>query len=332
MTAGPAVERFQGALLGQALADAIGRLVEGHTPETCQAFVADLRSHTGPIGFGQYTDDTQLARELASSLVDCGGLDPADYGRRVAALFMEERVVGRGRATAMAAERLARGVPWTQSGTPAPQAGNGSAMRAAPIGLFYYADPEALRAAAVDQGRITHQDSRCAAGSVAVAAAVAGALQRGELEPRAFTDAIAHVVGDLDPLLPGFLHELPRLIALPASEALPVIAPMGKSPGGDEWPGISPFVVGTVVWSLYAFLRHPDDYREAVFTAIEGGGDADTTAAITGAIAGARVGLAGLPAWVEAVEDRGTWRAADLKQLAARLHAAARRRAEKDRR
>jgi len=88
--------------------------------------------------FGQYTDDTQLARELLRSLVERRRFDPADYAARIARLFTEGHVVGQGRATEAAADRLAAGVPWDEAGTPSPAAGNGSAMRAAPIGLMLF--------------------------------------------------------------------------------------------------------------------------------------------------------------------------------------------------
>jgi ADP-ribosylglycohydrolase len=78
-------------------------------------------------------------------------------------------------------------------------------------------------------------------------------------------------------------------------------------------------VTTTVAWSLYAFLRSPDDYLQAVCTAISAGGDTDTTAAMTGAVAGARVGSSGLPSGLLArLEDRSTWRAAELEELARR--------------
>src|SRR5437879_13692595 len=88
-------------------------------------------------------------------------------------LFAESRIVGRGLATETAARRLIRGVPWDEAGVPAPSAGNGSAMRAGPVGLLYGDDlPEMIRVAH-DQGRITHKDNRCSAGAIAIAGAVA---------------------------------------------------------------------------------------------------------------------------------------------------------------
>ena len=74
-----------------------------------------------------------------------------------------------------------------------------------------------------------------------------------------------------------------------------------------------------VLWSLYAFLRSPDHYLDAVSTAIAGGGDTDTTGAMTGAIVGARLGQGAIPAALLArLEDRGGWRASDLETLARR--------------
>jgi hypothetical protein len=65
------------------------------------------------------------------------GLDPSNYAGRLATLFTEDLVVWGGSVVEQAARRIAAGVPWEQAGTPAPLASNGSAMRAAPIGLFF---------------------------------------------------------------------------------------------------------------------------------------------------------------------------------------------------
>ncbi|MBA3496319.1 MAG: ADP-ribosylglycohydrolase family protein, partial [Gemmatimonadales bacterium] len=85
----------------------------------------------------------------------------------------------------------------------------------------------------------------------------------------------------------------------------------------EQWRGISAHVVPSVAWSLYAFLRSPDDYWTAVCTAIAVGGDTDTMAAMAGAMAGARLGPAGLPQnLLMSLTDRGTWGAAELTVLA----------------
>jgi ADP-ribosylglycohydrolase len=61
----------------------------------------------------------------------------------------------------------------------------------------------------------------------------------------------------------------------------------------------------------------------AVQTAIEVGGDVDSTAAMTGALSGARLGLAALPAWqARLVNDNGTWGHDELVELSHRAHEA----------
>ena len=85
----------------------------------------------------------------------------------------------------------------------------------------------------------------------------------------------------------------------------------------DRWQGISAFVTPSVLWSLYAFLRSPDDYWETICVAIGVGGDTDTMAAMAGAISGARLGVASLPPdLLGQLTDQGDWGADELTELA----------------
>jgi ADP-ribosylglycohydrolase len=106
----------------------------------------------GSFPLGQYSDDTQLAREPMQSYAARGTFDPKDCASRIAATFSEGRIVGRGRATEQAAERLDRGVPWAETGTPAPSAGDGTAMRAGPVGLHVYDALDDVAQVAREQG------------------------------------------------------------------------------------------------------------------------------------------------------------------------------------
>ena len=131
----PSKESFSGCLLGQCLGDSLGFPVEGSPPDSCRLYVekvlGGLKDETfgpekidiSPYRFGQYTDDSQLARELMISYATCGEFDPKDYARRICEIYAERRVVGSGIATLQAALRLKSGVPWTESGEPPPLAG-----------------------------------------------------------------------------------------------------------------------------------------------------------------------------------------------------------------
>src|SRR5918995_2107445 len=325
-----AVERrYSGSLIGQCLGDALGFIVEGEPPETCRKYV-EKTLKAGRIGeygrtpfpFGQYSDDSQLARELLQSYAECGGFDPREYARRIAMIFVENRIVGRGRATEQAAWRLAAGVLWEEAGTPSPSAGNGSAMRAGPIGLLFSDDPREMIRAAHDQGRITHRDPRCSAGAVAIAGAVALTLRGEHIDASRFLTRLTGWAGQMDESVAYGIERLAQWVDLPAKEAAPLISSVGRSSDYvDGWQGISPFVTSSVLWSLYSFLRSPEDYWETVCTAIAVGGDVDTTAAMAGAISGAYLGLQVIPRRLaRCLTDQGTWGFAELVELAYECH------------
>jgi ADP-ribosylglycohydrolase len=323
----PSQEQFRGCIVGQALGDALGFVVEGQPTEVCQEYVDDVLGRDkelgrGRIPFGQYSDDTQLARELVRSYVARGRFDPEDYARRISAIFCEGRIVGRGRSTEEAAERLARGVPWYGAGTPPPSAGNGSAMRAGPIGLIFHDDPEDLVRAATEQGIITHADPRCSAGAIAVAGAVALALRPRPVEPAPFLAHLAELTEGVELRFASGLTRLARWLSLPPEEAATRISREGLEQDPPRgWRGISPFVVGSVLWSLYSFLRSPEDYLKTLRTAIAVGGDVDTTAAMAGAMSGAHLGFGAVPRGLaRRLTDRGTWGLAELVALADQCH------------
>ena len=69
--------------------------------------------------------------------------------------------------------------------------------------------------------------------------------------------------------------------------------------------GTSGYVAEAVAAACYCFVTHPDDFTAAVLTAVNAGGDADTVAAMTGALAGAYLGAAAIPGdLVDGLEGR----------------------------
>ena len=325
MTEVPTRAQYQGCLVGQALGDALGFVVEGQPHTFCRRYVEERLGGgrigglgRGPFPLGQYSDDTQLARELLQSYAEWGRFGPEDYARRIATIFSEGRIVGRGKATEEAAKRLARGVPWNEAGTPPPSAGNGSAMRAGPIGLLFYDDLDGLVRAAHEQGFITHRDPRCSAGAIAIAGAVALALSESSIERLDFLGRLSELTARMKAPFADDLMRLSGWLTLPPEQAVSRISRVGLERKLDEgWDEITPFVVPSVLWSLYSFLRSPDDYWQTIRTAIVVGGDVDTTAAMAGAISGAHLGLTAIPRKLAGrLTDQGSWGFSDLTDLA----------------
>ncbi len=321
----PKKEQFSGCLIGQCLGDALGFPVEGYPHPVCQPYIEDIVRYggwrkiaQGTQPFGQYTDDSQLARELLISYSERNGFDPEHFAVRIADIFSQGKIVGGGRATWEASLRLSQGIPWDEAGTPAPSAGNGSAMRAGPVGLLFFDDVKALIQTACDQGRITHKDPRCCAGAVAIAGAVFLALQHKPVIPNDFLSRISEMVSPIDAGFSSALISLIGWVDLDPADTIHEIVQAGYAPGyTQDWQGVSPFVTGSVLWSIYAFLHTPEDYMETIYTAIEVGGDVDTTGAMAGAISGAYLGIDEIPHELSVlVHDKDSWGYSELTILA----------------
>jgi ADP-ribosylglycohydrolase len=317
-------DQLAGCLIGLCLGDALGAVVEAAPPADARRYVDEyLRAGRagergrGSLPFGQYTDDGQLARELLVSYVEARGFSPRAYADRIAALVAENRLMGGGPGTTGAARQLLQGVAWRDAGAPAPYAGNGSAMRAAPLGVLFSQNPDALTRAAIDQSRITHQDARCAAGALAIAGAASLAGCGTTIDRVAFLERLRQWTEPIATSVSSAIHALAEWGDLEPEEASRRIAGLGLQSGGADGQGIDSFVTTSVCWSLYAFLRTPDDYWETVCTAIAVGGDTDTMAAMAGGISGARLGLAALPgSLARRLNDSGDWGYESLVGLA----------------
>jgi ADP-ribosylglycohydrolase len=329
-------DQFVGCLIGQCLGDAAGFPVEGATQHVCKKYVEEILKTdiAGTVGrarqgmnwpFGQYTDDSQLARELFRSFKECGTrFKPKDYAQKIANIFHEKKIVGYGRTTKEAAIKIKQGTSWKRSGK-SNASSNGSAMRAAPIGLFFYDQPKKMVCAAIKQSLITHRDPRCFAGSVAIASATALCYQESlfdRTEPEEFAIKIAKLVKPIHEPMAEAIEQLPKWITLPKLDVFDKIVAL-REPNvynkelPDGWQGITPDVTESVLWSLFSFLRTPDDYWESICTAIEVGGDVDTTAAMTGAISGTLNGVGSIRVdLVEKLIDRFEWDAQALIDLA----------------
>jgi ADP-ribosylglycohydrolase/pimeloyl-ACP methyl ester carboxylesterase len=322
-----------GSIVVQGLGDAIGFLVEGQPPRVCGPFAArTFGSHEMPQGkragfeFGQYSDDTQLARELALSLRSTVAWDPADFAERLAEMFRSETIVGRGRATMNAANRLIRGLPWNEAGEPPPTAGNGAAMRAAPVGFLLRNQSERLKISD-DHSATTHLDHRARAAAWLVSEVVFDSMH-GHASPTQATwyQSLSQRVSTLDPILGKGIENILPWHQIPEDEADEIIGKFGMgddsialTASAQRWQGISPFATTSVLYALFAFSKHPDNPARVLKQAIAVGGDVDTVAAIAGAMVGAYVGFSKLEprliAWAQKLNDHGKDTLLDLLRL-----------------
>jgi ADP-ribosyl-[dinitrogen reductase] hydrolase len=291
-----------GSLLGLAVGDALGLPRENMSARRAERVFPHLDRHQFFFGRGMFSDDTEHACFVGQALLTSGGdLDRfrRDLARRLRwwALGLP---AGTGRATIKACAKLWLG--WSPERSGVWSAGNGPAMRAPLLGVCLGADRERLRAFVRASTRITHTDPKAECGALAVAWAAHRFARTRAGEPVGAVE----LVGEIRALI-GAEPAAPKLL-----DSLAQIAPnleAGRTP--DEFcavlglkRGATGYIYHTVPVALSAALRYPNDFRAAVQAAIRCGGDADTTAAVTGGVLGARVGTAGIPeAWVRGVID-----------------------------
>lgn len=273
--------RATGALLGLAIGDALGAVVESQPPGSFEP-VTDLTGG-GPFNLkaGQWTDDTSMALCLAESLIETGRCDLGDQLRRYLRWYEEGylsstgRCFGIGNGTWQALERFKQ-TRCSNCGAPN-SAGNGCLMRLAPVPIVYHSDVEQAIYWSGESSRTTHNSleafeaSRYFGGLLAKAINGASKAEILETPYGAEHPKIQEIVGG------SFQHKQP-----------PQIRAFG-------------YVVPSLEAALWAFY-HTQSYPECVLKAVNLGEDADTVGAIAGQLAGSFYGVADIPqAWIDQV-------------------------------
>jgi ADP-ribosylglycohydrolase len=295
-------DAIRGCLLGLAVGDALGLPCENLSPRRAARLFPHLDRYQFFFRRGLFSDDTEHACLTAQALLESGG-DAAPFGRALARRlrwWAAGLPAGAGRATARACARLWLG--WSPERSGVYSAGNGPAMRAPILGVGLGSDRDRLKTFVRASTRLTHTDPKAECGALAVAWAAHRAAEGrhgAPPDPSAFVAEVRELIG-ADPAAARLLTSL---------EACATAVRLGRTT--EEFAaelglsrGVGGYMYHTVPVALYAWLRHPDDFRSAVQSAVRCGGDTDTVAAIAGALVGARVGKAGIPAaWLSGVVD-----------------------------
>jgi ADP-ribosylglycohydrolase len=243
---------------------------------------------------------------IVRAICRAGKVDGAEIAAEFVRLWNTGEIVGAGASCSEGVYNIyERGMKWSEAGTPIGRAGNGAAMRAAPIGLWNCLHPDRIPHDAEISSIVTHKDPRSIAGAIAVAEGVRLNLAVESLDPADYLKKISAAVRPASTVFSRYLDLLGRWITLEPDEALRLIYASGEPEVGPRQPrGISGYVIPSVLCSLFFFLKTPRDFLATVIGAIRAGGDTDTTAAIAGAISGALNGIQAIP-WrlVEALKD-----------------------------
>jgi ADP-ribosylglycohydrolase len=313
------LDRALGALYGLAIGDALGmptqllsrrQITERWGPDGVTGFEPAPPGH--PIADGMaaasVTDDTEQAVLLGRLLVaGHGSVSPRDFA--TALITWERDMAARG-SLDLLGPSTKRAIEAVLNGTPPEEAGahgdtNGAAMRITPVGV---ATPSADLRRLVDQVQqasfVTHNTSIALAGAAAVAAAVSGGIDG------ATTAEAADIAVEAAKLAASRGHWVAGAdVAARVDWAMDLVRGFGAAETADAiytLVGTSLATQESVPAAFAVLSAVPGDPWQACLLAASLGGDCDTIAAMTGAIAGACHGLAAFPPdAVEAIDAYG---------------------------
>ena len=272
-----------GSLLGLAVGDAIGTTLEFKERDTYEYIDDMLGGGVFSLKPGQWTDDTSLALALAESLIHDPELDVMDLMHR----FCDWRNNGAysstgtcfdiGSATRNALDRFESTGNHIAGSTDPYDVGNGSLMRLAPVSICHWSNLDKCTEIARRQSVVTH----------GAAEAVQACIVFSEYLQQAINGAAKEeLIGS-------------KTIMKESSQYF-------RSILQGDWRNKSRQQIksgGYVLHSLEAALWcvwSTQNFSEAVLLATNLGHDADTTAAITGQLAGALYGVSNIPShWLQ---------------------------------
>ncbi|MET8445805.1 ADP-ribosylglycohydrolase family protein [Streptomyces sp. NPDC005209] len=291
-------ERARGALLGLAVGDALGAPAENLRPSEIRARWGRITGYVAEKPSG--TDDTEYAIFSGLLLARHGSALTPGHVEAAWHQWIADREEGPFRGAGFSErgtlENLRRGLAAPISAQHRHAWSDGLAMRAAPFGVFAAGRPaEAARLVAID-GSVSH-DGEGIYGGQAVAAGVAAAMA-GAPPSVVVASALAVVPDDS-----WTARSLRRAVAVAHRGERAVRSAVVI--GGYPWTDLAPEAVAL---AFGAYAASDGDFRQAVLTAVNMGRDADTTAAVAGALAGATQGITAIPPdWAAAIGPaRGT--------------------------
>lgn len=272
------LERIIGSILGGAIGDAFGGPYEGMSSPVSIDHQLEWR----------LSDDTQLTLATCEAISDSHQVDPAVISSTFVQWYRDSQLTGLGASTYKALSELSIGGHWALVGRKGDMAaGNGAAMRIAPLAFCLNPQEPSERLLIRDVCRITHHNEEAYAGALAVLLAIRAAYL-------GTWDGQANLLKLVIPQLPD-TSVRDRLIEFDELEQRISIADISTRFGS------SGYVVESVPLALFAVQWISEvGFKELLESIVRAGGDTDTIASMAGQVGGALLGIENLP--IEMIE------------------------------
>jgi ADP-ribosyl-[dinitrogen reductase] hydrolase len=268
-------DRARAAFIGMAVGDSLGAPVEFMTAEEIGAKYGVLKEIVGGgwlrLKPGQVTDDTEMALCIARALVTANGWSLSGIADNFAAWLKSKPVDVGDTCRRGIRNYLLKGTletPFNQW-----DAGNGAAMRMLPVALFTLGDERMMATCMVAQARLTHNHP--------------------------FSDAACVYLGKVVQLaLLGYSRTRQR-------RELESLFARHENFRFEPYRGLATGYVVDTLQTVFHYFFTARSFEECLVGTVNQGGDADTTGAIAGMLAGAYYGMEGIPKrWLKRMDRK----------------------------
>lgn len=268
-------ERARAAFLGLAVGDALGAGLEFMTPGEIRAKHGTVREIIGGgwlrLKPGQITDDTEMSICIARAIDKAGGWSLQGIAEHFAAWLKTGPIDVGDTCRRGIRNYMLKGVleaPRNQW-----DAGNGACMRMLPVALHTLGSDRLLEKYALEQARITHNHPLSDAACVSIGRLV-------QLAVSGFSKT--RLRREVETLLSR--HEKFRF---------------------EPYRGLATAYIVDTMQTVFHFFFKTRDFEQCLVAVVNQGGDADTTGAIAGMLAGAYYGMEGIPRrWLKRMDKR----------------------------
>jgi len=244
------LDNISGSLIGTAIGESVGFLVEGHSPDSCYEYVdkiivpklvhlygidkdmgrtgksryCRIDENTASFQYGQYTIDTQSSREMLLS-IENGVFNVDSFKKRMISLYglagliewdknniSKTSLVGTPELSFV--ENIKKGVPYKEEK-------NDPCARVAPLGSVYMSRKDICKTVSSSQASMTNSSETVIACSILVAEATRLALENKIKpyskynilnSPHIFCKQLSNAIMSINPTLGTYVSSMPVLI------------------------------------------------------------------------------------------------------------------------
>lgn len=331
------LEKIIGCFLGVLLGDTLGMPFETMSPSEImlatnkkgfEDFSKPLQlkiRETGTLNPGDYTDDWRLTRAVVKALIAKRDFDLM-YVVREHLLEIEESYVGFGASTMQNLLMILSTAPVDWKTNPQFKiptvgelkktgAGNGVAMKIAPLAIFFHDDPKKFLEATIELSLLTHKDPQAMLAAYSLGIMLQHlyhssiGLGNEELLKLELMRLMQAVIAETLRVQQWYLKEIGHKYPEDHTDFSKNLIEVGRLVhNGDigdlnlvqKSIGTGFYCAQSIPFAMAMFLRNPIDFRQGMKDTIDSGGDTDSNASMAGALIGINIGAMGIPkAWRE---------------------------------